>query len=258
MTKQIKLNITLSLTCCLLFISSYTFCQRDVSEAIATPYIGIHYGANLPGGELAERYGFINSVGTHIGYKTKKNWIFGIEGNLLFGNNVKIEGVLQNLIDDHQQIINSSGAPASVGTFFRGFNVNAVFSKVIPVWGPNPNSGIIVQLGGGYLWHKMKIDALDDEVPQVQGEYTKGYDRLTIGVNTTQFIGYNYMANRGIVNFYAGFYFMQGFTKNQRDVFWDHPNEQASKKIRIEHLFGIKVGWLVPIYKRQAKDFYFN
>lgn len=237
---------------------SITFAQRDVSEAIGTPYVGIQYGMNWTAGDLAERYGFTNAIGIHAGYKTKRNWIYGIDGNFHFGNKVRIEGLLDNLRDSRGQILNSSGQPSNVLFFNRGFNINVAVSKIIPVWSPNPNSGIMIQLGAGYLWHKLRIEAEKDEVPQIQGEYRKGYDRLTIGVNTSQFIGYNFMANRGIFNFYAGFYAMQGFTKNQRDVFWDRPNEQVDKSLRIEHLIGLKVGWLIPIYKRQAKEFYFN
>lgn len=232
--------------------------QRDVSKSISTPYIGIHYGANWTGGDLADRYGFTNSIGSHAGYKTKRNWVYGVDGNFFFGDSVKIEGLLQNLKDQKGQIMNTSGTPAIVLLFNRGFNVNASVSKIFPIWSPNPNSGIMVQLTAGYLWHKLRIETQEDEVPQLEGEYLKGYDRLTTGVNTSQFLGYNFMADRGIWNFYGGVYFQQGFTVNQRDLFWDHPNERVSKDLRIEHMIGLRVGWLIPIYKRQVKDYYFN
>lgn len=245
----------------LFFLFIYTFDsygQRDVSEAIGTPYIGLQYGANWTAGDLAERYGFTNSLGAHAGYKTKKNWIFGIEGNFLFGNNIRIDRLLDNLRDSRGEILNTSGQPSIVVFYNRGFNVNFAISKIIPVLSPNPNSGIMIQLGAGYLWHKLRIEAQEDEVPQISGDYLKGYDRLTIGMNVSEFIGYNYMANQGIWNFYAGFYAMHGFTKNQRDVFWDHPNEKVDKGLRIEHIIGFKVGWLIPIYKREVKEFYYN
>ncbi|RFC53636.1 hypothetical protein [Brumimicrobium aurantiacum] len=232
--------------------------QRDVEEAISTPYISIQYGANWTGGDLADRYGFTNSLGSHAGYKTKNNWIYGIDGNFFFGNDVKIDGLVQNLMDEQNQIMNTSGTPAKVLLFNRGFNINFAVSKIFPVLSPNKNSGIMLQLSAGYLWHKLRLETQEDEVPQLENEYLKGYDRLTTGVNTSEFIGYSFMADRGIYNFYAGFYFQQGFTKNQRDIFWDHPNERASKDLRIEHMYGFKVGWLIPIYKRQVKDYYFN
>lgn len=258
---MIKNILSLSTLCLigLVFLNGFhANAQRDVSEAIGTPYIGVHYGANWTGGDLAERYGFTNSIGSHSGYKTKKNWIYGVDGNFFFGDNIAIDGLLQNLQDSKGRIFNSSGTPATVLLFNRGFNVNASVSKVIPVLSPNPNSGIMIQLTAGYVWHKLRVESQEDEIPQLQGDYLKGYDRLTTGFNTTQFLGYNFMANRGIWNFYGGIYFQQGFTVNQRDIFWDHPNEKVSKDLRIENMTGIRFGWLIPIYKRETKDYYFN
>ncbi|MEX1192878.1 MAG: hypothetical protein WEA99_12965 [Brumimicrobium sp.] len=235
------------------------FAQRNVTdETIGTPYVGVQYGPNLTGGDLADRYGLTHALGGIAGYKTKRNWIFALDGNFLFGKDVKIDGLMNNLYDDKDQISNTSGAPSIVLLFNRGFHVNGVIGKIFPVLSPNPNSGIMVQLGGGYSWHKLRIETQEDDVPQLQGDYLKGYDRLTIGANTSQFIGYSFMANQGVYNFYAGFYFQQGYTVNQRDVFYDRPNEPVSKDLRIEHLYGFRVGWLIPIYKREPKDFYFN
>ncbi|MFA5573771.1 MAG: hypothetical protein WC994_01820 [Brumimicrobium sp.] len=246
------LTILLFLTC------SFAFGQRDVSEAIGTPYVGIQYGANFPMGDLAERYGFFNAIGAHAGYKTKKNWVFGIDGNFFFGNKIKIEGLFDNLLNQDGLLIGINGNTAEVGTFFRGFHINGVVSKIIPLGKPNPNSGLMIQMGAGYLWHKLLIDSREGVVPQLTNEYAKGYDRLSIGFNTSEFIGYSYMADRGILNFYVGFYFQQGFTYNQRDIFWDKPNEKTDKGLRFEHILGVRVGWLIPIYKREPKDFYFN
>jgi hypothetical protein len=255
MTCHIKI-FTLGL---LLLLSGVSLGQRNVrDQVIGTPYVGVHYGLNLTGGALAERYGFNNHLGGIAGYKTNKNWIFAGDGNFMFGNEIRIDGVLDNLRDSQGTITNSSGGPAMILLFLRGFNMNATVGKVIPVLSPNPNSGIMFQFGVGYTWHRLRIESQEDEVPQLQEDYLKGYDRLTIGMNTSQFVGYNFMANQGIYNFYAGFYFQQGYTRDQRDLFWDMPEVPVSKDIRREFLYGFKIGWLVPVYKRQPKDFYFD
>ncbi len=243
--------------CC--FLTQHLWGQRDVSdEVIGTPYVGIQYGLNGTGGDLADRYGLTNALGVYAGYKTKGNWMFGLDGNYLFGNDIRIDGLLDNVKDSKGQYVNTSGEPGIVLLFNRGFHVNVSVGKIFPILSPNPNSGIMVQLSAGYLWHRLRIETQEDDIPQLQGDYRKGYDRLTIGANTGQFIGYSFMANQGIFNFYGGFYFQQGFTRNQRDVFWDHPNEQVSQDLRIEHLYGFRVGWIIPIYKRQPKDYYYN
>ncbi len=240
------------------FIVHFTYGQRDVSEAIGTPYVGIHYGLNWTGGDLADKYGITNAIGGYAGYKTKGNWVYTVEGNFFFGNRIRIEGLLQNLTDEHGQIPNSSGTVANISFFNRGFNTNIAVSKIFPVWSPNPNSGIIIQLSAGYRWSRLRIESIDDEVPQLFDEYKKGYDRLAMGANSSQFIGYNFMANEGIFNFYAGAYFQQTFMRNQRDVYFDHPNEKVNKDWLIGHLIGFRVGWLIPIYVRQPKEYYFN
>jgi hypothetical protein len=48
----------------ILFLPSALFSQRNVKDSIiGTPLIGVHYGANWTGGDLADRYGFFNHIG---------------------------------------------------------------------------------------------------------------------------------------------------------------------------------------------------
>lgn len=233
--------------------------QRDVTtEAINTPYIGIHYGGNLSGGDFADRYGYTNHLGGIIGFKTDMNWIFGIDGNFMFANSVREEGLLENLKDSHGTITNTSGEPAIVVPMLRGFNLNGAIGHIFENTGHNPNSGVMMLIGGGYLWHKIRLESQDDEVPQIENEYLKGYDRLTIGFNFSQFLGYSFMANKGIWNFYAGVYFQQGFTHNQRSLFWDRPDYVVPTDRRREFQYGLKIGWMIPVYKRQVKEFYYD
>jgi hypothetical protein len=79
-----------------------------------------------------------------------------------------------------------------------------------------------------------------------------------MGPNLHEFVGYALMANRGLINFYGGFYAQQGFTKNMRTVFFDQPEIPVSKKTMIDLQFGFKIGWFIPIYKRLPKEFYFD
>lgn len=251
-----KLNIVLGL---LFLINSPLIAQRIVSEnPISTPYIGLHYGANMPDGDYADRFGYTNHLGGIIGWKTDMNVIIGIDGNFMFGNRVHEPQFLNNLLDHQGNIINISGLSAEVIPQQRGFNINGVLGYIFPNTGHNPNSGVMLKAGAGYMWHNIRIETQEDEVPQLQGEYLQGYDRLTTGLNTSQFLGYNFMANQGVVNFYFGFYFMQGFTYNRRDVYWDRPNYEVPTERRLDLQHGIRFSWMIPVYKRETKDFYFN
>lgn len=233
--------------------------QRNVTDdIISTPYVGIHYGGNMTGGDYADRFGYTNHLGAIVGWKTEMNWIFAIDGNFMFGNRVFEPNLLDNMKDSQGTITNSSGGPAIINPMQRGFNINGTFGFVFRGTGHNPNSGIMILLGAGYMWHKIRIETREDEVPQLNDDKLIGYDRLTTGLNTSQFLGYNFMANRGIANFYAGFYFIQGHTFNQRTLYWDRPDYEVPSERRLDLQYGIRLGWMIPIYKREPKDFYFD
>lgn len=242
-----------------LLISVFSISQRNVTDTIiGTPYCGIQYTAAFPEAELGERYGYYNMLGGFAGYKTKRNWIFGLDGNFMFGDRIREEGLFDHLLDSEGNFTTTIGTPGRIFVYKRGFNANLTVGKVIPIFNSNPNSGLLIKLGGGYVYHKIRIESQEDVVPPVEEDYRKGYDRLTIGFNSQQLIGYSFMANKGIYNFYAGFYFNEGFTKNQRDLNWDQPDIPVDKSIRFEFTYGLRAGWLIPIYKREPKDFYFE
>lgn len=251
-----KWNVLLSL----LIISSNSFAQRNVKDSIiGTPMVGVHYGANWTGGDLADRFGYLNHIGIAAGYKTNKNWYWGFDGNFIFGNKVRnVDSIFSHLQDSQGNITDINGDIAIVYLYARGFNANVSVGKLFPVLSPNSNSGIFVHLGFGYLLHRFRVETQDQVVPQLELDYRKGYDRLTIGPNIHQFVGYSFMANSGFYNFYAGFYAQQGFTKNQRTIFFDQPNVPVPTSTRLDLQFGLRAGWLIPFYKRQPKDFYFN
>jgi hypothetical protein len=235
------------------------FSQRNVKDsAIATPWIGVHYGGNFTAGDLADRYGYLNHLGIIAGYKTATNWYIGMESNFIFGNQVRVTGLLNDLIDSYGNVTDVNGDIARIFVLPRGLNINVSVGKVFPVLSPNNNSGIFVNGGLGYLIHHMRIETNDQVVPQLELNYRKGYDRLTSGVNLHQFIGYAFMANSGFYNFYGGFYAQEGFTKNLRTINLDEPEVPVSSKTRIDIQVGFRLGWMIPFYKRKPKDFYFN
>lgn len=253
---------------CILFLllSSNIVAQRNVKDSIiGTPLIGVHYGAIWTGGDLAKRYGFMNHVGINAGYKTKRNWYYGMDGNFMFGNRIVAEkpsdefyGIFDHLTDSYGNITDVNGDTAIVILFARGFNANVTLGKLFPVLSPNRNSGIMVQIGAGYLNHRLRVETQEQVVPQLELDYKKGYDRLTTGWNLHQFVGYSFMSNAGFYNFYGGFYIQEGFTQNRRTVFFDKPDEPVSTATRFDLQYGLRIGWYIPVYKRQPKDFYYE
>lgn len=235
--------------------------QRNMADSvIGTPLLGIQYGGSWSGGDLKERFGYFNQVGIAGGYKFSNNWYVGLNGDFMFGNKVVLThyDLFHHLMDDKGNISDQNGDIGTILTFSRGFHVNLEGGKVFNKLGHNKNSGLFIKIGAGFLNHRIRIESNDHVVPLLEKEYRKGYDRLTTGFQTTQFIGYLFMGDNSFLNFYAGFYIQEGFTKNRRTIFWDQPETPAPTNIRFDMLYGFKVGWLIPVYKRVAKEYYFN
>jgi hypothetical protein len=233
--------------------------QRNVEDsAISTPWVAIHYGINATSGDLADRYGTLNHIGAMAGYKTNRNWVFGLDGNFIFGSQVKMPNLFGGLVDSYGNVTDDAGSVGLVVVSMRGFNINTMVGKVIPILSPNANSGIYVHGGIGYIQHKTRIDTQDQVIPSLELEYRKGYDRYSTGVSFHQFLGYAFMSNQGFVNFYGGFYVNEGITYNRREIFFDQPDSPVSTKPMYDIQYGVKLGWFIPIYQRKPKDFYYD
>lgn len=243
----------------ILFYSFQVFSQRNLRDStIGTPWIGIHYGGNWSKGDLAERFGYWNHLGTMAGYKTSQNWFLGIDGNFMFTNQIKATGLFDELVDEFGNITDENGDIAKVLVLGRGFNINISIGKVFPILSPNENSGLFIQCGGGYHLNKWHIETRDQVVPMIETDYRKGYDRLAVGFNLHQFLGYAFMANKGVINFYAGFYIQEAFTKYQRTINFDQADIPVSKATLNDIQIGFRTGWFIPVYKRRPKDYYYN
>ncbi len=254
-SKKLSRYTLLMLLC--VFYSLNASAQRDLKSAsVFTPIYGLTYKASMPGGDFAKRWGFHNNLGAEINFKLKTNLTFGFESQFLFGNTFKEPAIFENLKNEDGNIINFEGIPADVLYLLRGGNftgqVGYVFNKV----GKGPNAGLWVNFGLGYMFHKIRIEHIYDRVDQFKDDYIKGYDKLSMGLSTKQFIGYLQQGNRQFLNFYGGLEFGQAFTKNVRTYNFD--SEGPEDNLRLELFFGIKVGWMIPIYKRQLQDYYFD
>ena len=106
--------------------------QRKASDTIlATPWISVSYSVNGTAGDLQDRYGLLNNLGFFAGYKTKRNWIFGIEGNFIFGNRINVVDLFNELTDSKGNITDENGDIATVRVLARGFNVNGSIGKIL-------------------------------------------------------------------------------------------------------------------------------
>jgi len=232
--------------------------QAQVSirdSAISFAMIGGTFAYQAPGGDMADRFGNNYNVGGTFQWKTKKNWIFGIDGNFLFSEQVKENDILRQISTSQGYVIGQDGLYADVFLYERGFMFSGKAGKIFPVVGPNPNSGLVATLGLGLLQHKIRIEDKGNKAPQVNDDYKKGYDRLTNGLSLTEFLGYINFGSHRLINFMVGFEFTQAFTKNRRSFNFD--TMERDDKSRLDLLFGLRAAWLIPVYKRVPKEYYY-
>ncbi len=234
--------------------SAGEFNIRDSSVSFLM--IGGTFAYQMPGGDMADRFGNDFNVGGTFQWKTKKNWIFGIDGNFFFSDAVRESNILDKISTSQGYVIGEDGYYADVFLYERGFIFSGKAGKIFPVIGPNRNSGLMTTLGVGLLQHKIRIQDSGNTAPQLSDDYKKGYDRLTNGLSLTEFLGYVNFGSHRLVNFMAGFEFTQAFTKNRRSYNFD--TMMRDDKSRLDLLFGFRVAWIIPLYKRMPKEYYYN
>lgn len=235
----------------------FTDAQVKISEErVGFPLFNAYYAFQLPGHDLADRFGNNTTIGGGFLYKFKSNLLAGIEGGFLYSENIKEEDKYLQLISTSDGYVISEGGTFA-GVFFhqRGFNLSARFGGIIPVVGPNPNSGLMLLGGAGFLQHKIRIEVTENNVPQLRDDYKKGYDRLTNGPSISQFIGYVHFDNNRTINFHVGLEFTQAWTKSRRPFDFDRMQPDTQK--RFDSLWGIRIGWVLPMIKRSPQAYYY-
>lgn len=251
MKKGVVLLLLIAITCL------YAQAQNPQKDSVVNIIsIGIAGGIDFPGADLKDRYGVSNSVGGSFIYKTDKNWILMAEGDYLFGRDVKIyDDVFENIATEDGYVIDEGGIYTDMAVLESGLTANVAFGKLIPLFGPNENSGIVITVGAGYIFHKIRIEQTENSAPQLTDEYVKGYDRLTEGFNISEFIGYHYYGNNNISNFYLGFEFHQAFTSPSRVYNFDQMEYTSGETFDL--LSGFKFGWIIPLGKQTGRNIYY-
>jgi hypothetical protein len=207
-------------------------------SSIFTTMFYAAYSIQFKGGDLSRRFGANSSIGGGIMFKTKSNWLFGAEGNFLFGGSVKnSDSLLRNISTPDGFIIDANGYFADVLFYERGYSIYGKFGKIIPVFAPNPNSGLTIMAGAGYLQNKIRIHNPGNVAPQIYGDYKKGYDHLNSGIAINGSIGYTYMSSSRLLNFYGGFEFIQSWTKSRREYDFELGVKETTNYLHLSLFF---------------------
>lgn len=214
------------------------------------------YGIDLPGGEMYNNYSFNFRFGiSPTYYFFNSNISLGISADYIFGNKVKNISY-SNLLTSDGEIINTSLLLSSLETTERGLIFGLIFSKILPFEKQNFRTGLRIDIGPYYMAHWIHFKDALGEIPQLEGEYKKGYDQLTGGPALKEFIGYQYLNQKKRISFIAGFEFYQAYTKNLR--LYNFSTASETNKRNFDFLSGLKIGWILPLYKiKNPEEIYY-
>ena len=246
---------------------------RNLSkEAIPVTMFQVTYATQLPGLDTKTDYGFTNSLGGSVIYKSGSNWLFTANGNFIFGDKLKgsrIDLLGESITTVYGEVIGGGGLPTALAFFQRGFHFQAEVGKLFAL-APNPNSGIFVQAGLGYLRNRIRIDYMIEaqNTPyQLIDDYQYGYDRMRGGFALHGEAGYLILSNARVYNLSVSLEATYARTKPLRDydfrVFYDENGEphimgyNDKNKRYNDFYYGIRVSWMIPAYQRQPDAYYY-
>lgn len=225
-----------------------------LDSSLVIPFIGVSYAVELPMADMADRFGTFSSLGGRFGLKLKSNFYMDLKVHYIFGGKIREDGILDSLRTSEGGIIEVGGGLTDPILEMTGYSAFLSAGYLLPVIGPNPNSGILISGGIGLIQHRIRIDYRDAQIPQLEEEYRKGYDRLTNGLAFNEFVGYVHFGKRKLVNFYGGIEFTQAWTKNRRGYNYDL--RDFDNKRRFDAAFGFRFGWILALYRRAPEEFY--
>jgi hypothetical protein len=207
-----------------------------------------NFGWHQPVASMAKRFGRDASIGGGFERMTESNRIFGLEGHFFFSQNVK-EDPLVRIRTPEGYIIGANQELATVVLRQRGFYMGAMAGRLF-VFDENKRSGLRVTASAGWLQHKIRVQDDTANAVQFDGEYIKGYDRLTGGIALQQFIGWQYLGPTRRINWYAGIELNEGITNTRRD--WDFAERRKLDETRFDMRIGFRVGWTLAFYPKGA------
>ena len=122
-------------------------------------------------------------------YKNKHDFTITLEGGVIFGSEVKENNLFEAINGDNGVLVSQNGEIPIIRLFERGGILDINFGKYFKFKSTENESGILLSIGLGYIYHKIFIETIVTELPQLNNELLKGYDRLSGGVSIKQFIG---------------------------------------------------------------------
>jgi hypothetical protein len=214
--------------------------------------LGFEYGTYLPQRDLDAYFGRHAGTGGHFQVLTKKNLYLGGQMQFIFGNQVSVD-VTQVWKDPIDNVYGLNYTFADILTKQRGLSGHLYIGKLFPIKSKRARMGIKATLGVGFLQHKLHIQEDPESfMPQMEKRYKALLDHKTNGISLQQFIGFHYLANDRMANWYVGFDFIEAFTRNRRS--YNYNLDIPTDINRLDIATGFKIGWILPFYINESSE----
>ncbi|CAI8340531.1 MAG: Uncharacterised protein [Bacteroidetes bacterium MED-G17] len=239
-----------------LFFSTMLFGQTPPSlqkSQVILPQVAVSF--HKPFGDLEERFGNSAAISQSVIWKFKNDFFVNITGAWIVGNQVKNKNLFDGILGPSGQIIDNNGNFSIVEVNQRGFYGTADVGFLWAKFRQYRHSGFYSSLGLGYLQHKINVQAPEATVPQLNGEYLQGYDRLTGGTAIRIMHGVLFLSNNRRANFNMCIETLFGNTKSLRSYNF-YPYKKESN-VRKDILFGGHIGIVLPIFLKDKNEEYF-
>ena len=227
-----------------------TFAQEQKQSAFT-----FGYSHQLPVGKLAEKFGDNSAIQASFFREKKNNIFYQISGSYLFSNNVNDSLILRNISTSNGNLIGSDGRYANVNLMQRGIEFYLMLGYAFHRE-PANLTGFYFSTGIGFLQHQIFIDTKNQNIPQLNEEYKKGYDQLTNGISTKFEATYNHYSPNGRFQMYTGIDMTLAYTKHRRPYLFDEM-KFASTNMTWDKLMGVKAGIIIPIHRKNEEKFHY-
>jgi hypothetical protein len=241
----------------MLLIPAAATAQFNVRDSSRQAFmVNVSAGFAQPAYQLKERFGKFTSLALSSGYKTKSGWMVGIQGAFQFNEKVLEKGAIAGILTKDGFLIGGDGTLYDMTYQMRSLQLDAFLFRLIPHTGHNPNSGLYAGAGFGYFDHRIRYEPEDRNapLPQLDRDKRRGYDRLSGGWAVRPVLGYQYLGNKRLVNFFVQVEHIFARTASLRAYQFDQ--EGVYNVSRNDGAWLLRFGWVLPIYRKPATEYF--
>jgi hypothetical protein len=228
----------------------------NIKKPLIRPnWVSLHLGSGYQdnAGSWSHRYAGTALFDLGAEYQHKEKWLTGFNYMPYTGRTVSTDSLYGGIVGPSQNLFDINGNPAIIRTYLRGFNACVVGGRMWAIKESslsNPRTWTMSVVAGiGYMEHFTKFQFDKGRLPQLENDYTQGYDGYRKGYCFSQQFRLQYI-NPEVLSFYVGLSTNQGITRATRD--WDFGTFQAPKARQFDLGMNLTGGLIIPIIIRKS------